>query len=369
MPDIGVTAGGSGTALGAAFTTDAAFAADVARFLLPSWQLACHESDLPVPGTAMRFDFCGRSALLLRRPDAAIVAYANSCRHRGSRLVDGDAATGLAFCIDGKIRCPAHGWVYTADGLLDRLPREDTCTLDRSALTLERLAVQRIGPWVFVALAVPGPDNETVAGSEWLKRFEPSRTHALRRLAEPRLLEVDANWRLVCADALDWPALGSQALALPLQESSLAVDVAKQAVALSGELQAAASTWSARRYLAYLGSADPATSRWCGAFAWPNLWIEVSADQWTITQALPLSPRRTVLRELRYGTPDASQRMRVVRYLHGRLRRRHALSRARRLGRLQAGLEASGFEPAPLAADERGLSWFARRLSGESSPG
>jgi phenylpropionate dioxygenase-like ring-hydroxylating dioxygenase large terminal subunit len=370
MPESGVTDGNPSIALGSAATTDATFGADVAQLLLSSWQLVCHESDLPAPGTAIRFDFCGRSALLLRRPDAGIAGFANVCRHRGSRLVDGDVATGLAFCIDGKIRCPAHGWVYTAAGALDLVPRESAYErLDRGALALAPLRVNRVGPWVFVSFAADERAEPDV-GIEWLSRFEPSRAHALRRLAEPRLWGVDANWRIVCADALDLPALGSQATALPLEPTTLEVEIGDQSVSVSAQLRGAASTWSASRYLGCLGaSADPAAARWCAGFIWPNLWLEVSADQWTVTQALPVSPRRTLLREISYGLKDTTRRTRVVRYLHRRLLRRHAASRTRRLERLQAGLAGSTLpEPAPLAADDLGLEWFTRRLRVGSSP-
>jgi phenylpropionate dioxygenase-like ring-hydroxylating dioxygenase large terminal subunit len=371
MPDMGATGEGSTTALsGAAVTTDAAFAADVTEVLLPSWQFVCHESDLPAPGTAIRFDFCGRSALLLRGPDAAIRGFVNVCRHRGSRLVDGDASTGLAFCVGGKIRCPAHGWVYAADGTLDHVPREAAYEgLDRGELTLAALEVRRIGPWVFVAFAGAEPGAGS-AGGEWLARLEPSRTHPLRRFSEPRLRVLDANWRLVCADALDLPALGSQALALPLEMSSLEVEIAEQVVSMSAPLQTIASTWSARRYLGYLASpAESATMRWCGAFVWPNLWVEVSSDQWTLTQVLPLAPRRTLTREVCYGLPDTSRRTRVVRYLHARLGRRHASGRVRRVERLQAGLAGAALRPGALATDETGLRWFTRRLQAGSNPG
>src|SRR5678816_1322153 len=98
MRDIGATVDNSLAALhGAQVTGSTAFAADVTRILTPSWQFVCHESDLPAPGTAMRFDFCGRSALVVRGADSAIGGFVNACRHRGSRLIDGDAATGLAY--------------------------------------------------------------------------------------------------------------------------------------------------------------------------------------------------------------------------------------------------------------------------------
>ena len=90
--------------------------------LLESWQLACHVSDLPAAGTALRFDFAGRTAVLLRGRDGEIRAFLNVCRHRGSRLVDGDPRTGLAFCVHGRMRCPYHGWEYDDRGALAHVP-------------------------------------------------------------------------------------------------------------------------------------------------------------------------------------------------------------------------------------------------------
>ena len=103
---------------GACYTSPEFFALERERILLPSWQLVCHIADLPAPGTAIRFDFLGRSALLLRGADGTVRGFSNVCRHRGSRLIDGDATTGLAFCVDGRVRCPSHGWEYDHAGAL-----------------------------------------------------------------------------------------------------------------------------------------------------------------------------------------------------------------------------------------------------------
>jgi nitrite reductase/ring-hydroxylating ferredoxin subunit len=150
----------------------------------------------------MRFDFCGRSALLVAQADAGIGGFVNACRHRGSRLVDGDATTGLAYCIDGRIRCPAHGWIYESTGALAHVPRESIYpSLVRGALALEASRRQPGRRLVFVALA-SGPQLPLAAGGEWLARCEPARLLPLRRLAEPRVLSVACNWRVVCAD---WP--------------------------------------------------------------------------------------------------------------------------------------------------------------------
>ncbi len=371
MQDIGATDDDPLTALhGAQVTSNAAFAADVTRILTPSWQFACHESDLPAPGTAMRFDFCGRSALLVRQADAGIGGFVNACRHRGSRLVDGDATTGLAYCIDGRIRCPAHGWIYESTGALAHVPRESIYpSLVRGALALERLAVSRVGSWVFVALA-SGPQLPLAAGGEWLAKCEPARLLPLRRLAEPRVLSVACNWRVVCADGLDLPLLGSQAAAVPIEPASLCAVVAEDGVSTTAQLPSVATAWSAAGYLRQLATLSPGPSaRWECVFVWPNAWFEVTADQWTVTQVLPVAPGVTQLREISYGVPDSSRRMRVARYLHRRLRRSHVAARSKRLARLQAGLMSADVGSGPMASDEIGLAWFTRRLQAESRPG
>src|SRR3546814_17974145 len=49
------------------------------------WQLACHQSDLPEPGSYVTFDMCGERALIIRGEDGAVRAFQNVCRHRGPR--------------------------------------------------------------------------------------------------------------------------------------------------------------------------------------------------------------------------------------------------------------------------------------------
>src|SRR5512145_1690034 len=139
-----------------AYTDPAYFAAERDRILAPSWQIACHVADLPGPGTAIRFDFGGRSAVLLRARDGAIRGFLNVCRHRGSRLIDGDPVTGLAFCVDGRIRCPYHAWGYDETGALVHVPREgEYPDLERRALGLRPLPLETCAGFVFVAFAPP----------------------------------------------------------------------------------------------------------------------------------------------------------------------------------------------------------------------
>jgi phenylpropionate dioxygenase-like ring-hydroxylating dioxygenase large terminal subunit len=369
MTGSGTPAAATAAELHGANVSDAGtFAADLQRRLLPSWQLVCHASDLPSPGTAIRFDFGGQSALLLRRPDGGLAAFRNVCRHRGSRLVDGDVATGLAFCIDSRIRCPAHGWVYDARGALVDLPRAGSYAgLDRSSWGLHPLDVGEVGGWVLVAFATPPESLQQHCGA-WFGARGAEQPLELRRLAEPRLHAVAANWRLVCADRLDLRLLAARAAALPLDVSSLESARDGGVVGSSASLNPTATgSWSARAYVGQL-AAEPGKRgfRYDAAFIWPNAFIEIAADQWTITQALPIAPERTLLREVSYGKPDPSPRLRAMRYLQRRLRGRYLAARIQLLERLQAGAGQSA--PGPLADDERDLAWFIARLAGAKPP-
>jgi phenylpropionate dioxygenase-like ring-hydroxylating dioxygenase large terminal subunit len=68
-------------------------------------------------------------------------AFANMCRHRGSRLVMGDGGCGAK-----ALTCPYHAWVYGLDGSLKAVPGDGFDGLDRSTMGLRQLpAVERAG--------------------------------------------------------------------------------------------------------------------------------------------------------------------------------------------------------------------------------
>jgi glycine betaine catabolism A len=55
------------------------------------------------------------AAIVARGPDGVARAFANACRHRGTRLVD-------APCAAKALVCPYHGWTYDLTGALIHVP-------------------------------------------------------------------------------------------------------------------------------------------------------------------------------------------------------------------------------------------------------
>src|SRR3990170_5483676 len=78
------------------------FAAEQKAFLRAAPQVVCHVSDIAEPGEWRSIDYLGESVIVIRGDDGVARAFANICRHRGSRLVDGEAG-----CAKG-LTCPYH---------------------------------------------------------------------------------------------------------------------------------------------------------------------------------------------------------------------------------------------------------------------
>lgn len=116
------------------------------------WQIACHVSDIPDPGSFLTFDVCEERAIILRDTNGEIGAYHNICRHRGSRLVADHQGT----CPNALI-CPFHGWVYNLDGTLRGAARPETFPdMDKHAFGLRPVEMEIWQGFVFVRFK-PGP--------------------------------------------------------------------------------------------------------------------------------------------------------------------------------------------------------------------
>ncbi|MBT5414955.1 MAG: aromatic ring-hydroxylating dioxygenase subunit alpha [Rhodospirillaceae bacterium] len=96
--------------------TDPAFrAAELHRVFAASWNLVGRADEVPSPGDYRAVHTAFGSILLLRGEDGAVRAFANTCRHRGTRLAEG--AGNVASLV-----CPHHGWTYGLDGRLTAAP-------------------------------------------------------------------------------------------------------------------------------------------------------------------------------------------------------------------------------------------------------
>ena len=130
------------------YTDPDRFEAEMTCILRRKSLLACLSGRLPGPGSYLAQDLAGVPVLLMRGEDGVARAFLNSCRHRGSRLLDGSGAVRRAFT------CPYHGWAYGADGRLKSVPHaEDFGEFDIAGCTLAALPCTEADGLIWIRLS------------------------------------------------------------------------------------------------------------------------------------------------------------------------------------------------------------------------
>ncbi|MEM8983304.1 MAG: aromatic ring-hydroxylating dioxygenase subunit alpha [Pseudomonadota bacterium] len=153
-----------------------------------AWLCAGHSSQFTETGDYRTLDIDALQAIVLRSADERFEAFRNSCRHRGTRLLDG---TGH---IASRIRCPYHAWAYTLDGDLAAVPHPAGLTRPSDDdLALGHFALERWHDWLFVA------KSPSVSLAQQLFDFPalPCLTSSDLNLVAERHYSVGCNWKLL----------------------------------------------------------------------------------------------------------------------------------------------------------------------------
>lgn len=170
----------------AAYTDPGADTADRGLFAR-HWIGVGRADQVPLPGSYRALDVAGQAILLVRDMTGELRAFANSCRHRAARLMDG-----AGECRG--IKCPFHAWAYRLDGSLAAAPQMDgVAGFDASALGLVPYRVGERAGFVFVCLSPDAPALDDHLG-------DFGATHADWPLAglvttRRRELRVACNWK------------------------------------------------------------------------------------------------------------------------------------------------------------------------------
>jgi Rieske 2Fe-2S family protein len=157
------------------------------RIFYSDWIYACHTSQLAEPGDCETFDIDTESVIVSRDQQMNIQAFANVCRHRGSRICPNGSSK------NKRLSCPYHAWTYGLDGklLVARLMPDD---FNKSDYGLKKITTEVFCGMVFVNLS-ESPESfeevkERMQGA--LATFELENT----RLAHYESHPIDANWKL-----------------------------------------------------------------------------------------------------------------------------------------------------------------------------
>jgi phenylpropionate dioxygenase-like ring-hydroxylating dioxygenase large terminal subunit len=331
------------------------FRVEMARLIRPSWQIVCHGNDIPAAGDWRTLELLGESVLVIRGQDGAVRAFANVCRHRGSRLVDGEAG-----CAK-RLTCPYHAWTYATDGRLVGVPmREDYPALDPAALGLLSVELEAWHGFLFVRLERGGPSVAAMMAPHE-EEAAPHRFEELQAIGRITLRSRDVNWKNVADNYSDGLHITVAHPGLTrLFGGDYRIEAGEHVDRMSGDLvEKPSANLSERAYQKFLPGED---RRWLYYKLWPNVAIDIYPDQVDFMHFVPVGPTETLIREISYARPDARREMKAARYLNWRINRRVNLEDTALIRRVQQGMQSGRYTPGPLGRSEVCLRSFAQKL-------
>ena len=177
------------------YTAPEWYAREIERVFLKGWLFLGRVEQVAKPGDYMSIDTPGGPVLMMRGRDGAVRVFANTCRHRGAQLIEGEGNC-------RAIQCPYHSWTFALDGELIGAPgMEDTIGFDKAdwGLTAPRQAI-----WegcVFISFDPDGPDFLEHFGNmpEILGQYG----FADLVCVDSRDFDVPCNWKLLIENALE----------------------------------------------------------------------------------------------------------------------------------------------------------------------
>jgi phenylpropionate dioxygenase-like ring-hydroxylating dioxygenase large terminal subunit len=336
--------------------------AEKRAFLRAAPQIVCHESEIAQPGEWRSLEYLGDGVIVIRGDDGQVRAFANVCRHRGSRLVDGSGGCAKV------LTCPYHAWSYARDGRLVGVPqRGEYPGLRPETLGLVPIALENWRGFLFVTLE-PGAPSAAEMMAPFEAEVEPYRFEELRAIGRVTLRPRALNWKTIAdnySDGLHIP-IGHPGLTR-LFGRNYRISAHDHVDRMEGDLVEKPSANACERaYQAYLPAVEhlPASHRrkWIYYKLFPNVAFDIYPDQVDFMQFLPVSPTETVIREISYALPDERREMRAARYLNWRINRRVNAEDTELIARVQAGMQSSSYVAGPLGTSEVCLRSFAQKL-------
>ena len=336
---------------------------EIERIIRPSWQIVCHDSDLAQPGQWRRIDYVGESVIVVRGEDGTIRAFANVCRHRAMRLVEGEAGCARKFV------CPYHAWTYENDGRLTGVPmKSDYPSLDMRDHGLAPVALEVWHGFVFVRLGDAGFPSVAEMMAPFEDEIAPYRFAQMRCVSDLRVRDR----------ALNWKNLGdnySDNLHIPVAHDGLSrlfgksYEIAAHGWAdrLKGDLvdRPSDNFWEAfyQKHLPAVPHLPAAAQRrWLYYKLWPNMAFDIYADQIDFMQWIPTGPTTCVLREMVYALPDTRREMKLARYANWRINRVVNREDTWLIERVQQGMASRTYGAGPIGRSEVCLRSFAHKI-------
>ena len=138
--------------VGSSYTSDAIFQLEKQTLLRYLPHFVCTANKVTEPGQYAVCDSGTESVIVACDEDKQLNAFANVCRHRGTRLIDTSTLDGNAGTEPKRLKCftcPYHAWRYDLKGKLISARQEEQGNPAMQNMRLRALSVQESAGLVF----------------------------------------------------------------------------------------------------------------------------------------------------------------------------------------------------------------------------
>jgi Rieske 2Fe-2S family protein len=170
------------------FSDDTLYAAELEYLFGRHWLFVASEAEIPEGGDYRTYQIGPWPIFILRRDDGSIAAFHNTCRHRGSRILQQDS--GIA---GATLQCPYHRWSYDLEGRV--IGCGATGESPAAQRRLRPVHVKPLAGLIFVCLADEPPDDF----DDMASRMTPYlASHGLTRAKVAKQVDIieHGNWKL-----------------------------------------------------------------------------------------------------------------------------------------------------------------------------
>jgi Rieske 2Fe-2S family protein len=174
---------------GAFFSDERVYAADLEYIFARHWLFVASEAEIPEAGDYRAYQIGPYPIFILRQDDGSIAAFHNTCRHRGSRILQQDSGV-----VGAKIVCPYHRWGYdTAGRVVDCGPGGDAALA--KGLHLKRVHLRNLSGLLFVCVADDPPEDFADLAAQ-MTPYLAAHALPLTKVAKQVDLIEHGNWKL-----------------------------------------------------------------------------------------------------------------------------------------------------------------------------
>ena len=257
-------------------------------------------------GDYVAMDIVGTPVIVVRGSDGQLKGFANSCRHRGSLLLNGEGTI-------RQIRCPFHCWTYELDGHLKFSTKmEQTINFNPEDYGLHEFRVDCNNGFAFICLSHEAPSLD-----DWLGDFPEIHSNwALDQLVSTRVrkFEVNCNWKNfieVFNEYYHLPYVHPESIdglyASPDQPEQVTGNFTTQFGEAAGNPALLSDTQS---------QAFPVNQQLCDreksgvrySWVYPNMTFAIAPDSLWMYEAYPLTPNRSCIVQT-VCFPDATTKL------------------------------------------------------------